>query len=51
MEIIIMFLLIAVVVFVICREVVCWYFKINELLQVLDKIEENTRKPKNDIQA
>lgn len=32
--------------FVIGRELVCWYWKINRIEEVLKKIEENTR-PKN----
>lgn len=31
-------------IFLIIREVVVWYFKINKILGLLTKIEENTRK-------
>ncbi len=30
--------------FLVLREVVAWYWKINEALELLVKIEENTRK-------
>jgi hypothetical protein len=29
---------------VIVREIVAWYWKINDVLEVLDRIEQNTRK-------
>ena len=32
-----------VVIFVGFREVVAWYWKINEVVSLLEKIEENTR--------
>jgi hypothetical protein len=38
-----LFLLFLIIVFFICRELVCWYFKINSILDVLNKIEKNTR--------
>ena len=39
-----MMLAVLIVLFVACREVVCWYLKINKILPLLEKIEENTRK-------
>lgn len=38
------FMVISVVCFLIFREVVAWYWKINEALALLTKIEANTRK-------
>lgn len=38
------FAVIAIVCFLVFREVVAWYWKINEALALLTKIEENTRK-------
>ncbi len=31
-------------VFLFGREFICWYFKINKRISLLEKIEENTRK-------
>jgi len=39
-----LFVAISVVCFLIFREVVAWYWKINEALALLSKIEANTRK-------
>ena len=33
-----MSLLILFIVFLICREIMCWYWKMNEVLKVLNKI-------------
>ena len=35
---------ISLLLFILCRELVCWYFKINEKVELLKKIESNTRK-------
>jgi hypothetical protein len=32
------------IIFLACREVMCWYLKINKTIALLEKIEENTRK-------
>ena len=37
-------LVVCVVLFVIFREAVTWYWKINQALDLLARIEENTRK-------
>lgn len=37
-------LIIILVVFIICREIVCWYWKINEALSVLKEIRDLLRK-------
>lgn len=34
------FLVIIIVIFLICREIVCWYWKINETLSVLKEIRD-----------
>lgn len=33
-----------VLIFFLCREFVCWYFKLNRITELLEQIEENTRK-------
>jgi preprotein translocase subunit SecY len=43
---IIFFIIVALVVFFIGREIACWYFKINDIKKLLEEIEENTRKEK-----
>ena len=46
---------VAILIFVIFREVVTWYWKINKMVSLLEQIEENTRvkeveeKPLNSI--
>jgi len=35
-------LVISVVVFLICREITCWYWKINKVILLLETIAENT---------
>jgi hypothetical protein len=37
-------LAVLVIIFLACREVMCWYLKINKTIALLEKIEENTRK-------
>jgi hypothetical protein len=32
-----------IVAFIIGREIICWYFKINKIVALLERIEENTR--------
>ncbi len=32
-------------VFLICREIVMWYWKINKVVELLTTIAENTKKP------
>lgn len=34
-----------VLFFLLIREIVTWYWKINRIVNLLEKIEENTRKP------
>jgi hypothetical protein len=41
-------LLIFILVFAILREVLMWYWKINEMCDLLEKIEQNTR-PKGTV--
>jgi hypothetical protein len=36
---VIFLLVVALIVFLVCREFVCWYFKLNALLQALERIE------------
>jgi hypothetical protein len=36
-------LLAVIVVFLVCREIVTWYWKINEAVRLLGKIEEHLR--------
>jgi len=43
---IIFFIVVGLVVFFVGREISCWYFKINDIKKLLEKIEENTRKEK-----
>jgi hypothetical protein len=40
---ILLFILVGIVLFIIGREVFCWYFKINKVVALLERIEENTR--------
>ena len=37
-------IIILVIVFLICREIVCWYYKINKAISLLEKIADNTKK-------
>ena len=34
-----MVVLISLVIFLICREIVCWYFKMNEVVNLLKEIK------------
>ena len=45
---ILFFLAIGLVLFIIGRELIAWYFKINKIVSLLGDIEENTR-PKDKI--
>lgn len=36
-------LVVTVVVFLVIREILTWYWKINRIVDLLEKIEENTR--------
>jgi len=36
--------IVLIVVFLLCRELVCWYFKINEILVVLNSIADSLKK-------
>ena len=36
-------ILVGVLFFIIGREIICWYFKINKIVSLLENIEENTR--------
>lgn len=38
-----LFVLVGIVLFVIGREIICWYFKVNKVIALLERIEENTR--------
>lgn len=44
----VIFIPIAIVIFVALREVLTWYWKLNKISNLLEKIEENTR-PKNSV--
>ena len=35
--------LVILLVFLVCRQITCWYFKINEIVELLKKIESNTK--------
>jgi len=35
--------IVGVLAFIIGREVIAWYFKINKIVALLERIEENTR--------
>ncbi len=37
-------LLFLIIFFLVCREVICWYWKINKALLLLEEIAKNTRK-------
>jgi len=39
----IIFIPIIILIFWLCREVVTWYWKLNKISDLLEKIEENTR--------
>ena len=38
------FLLVAIIFFIIVREILTWYWKINKAIRILERIERNTRK-------
>jgi hypothetical protein len=40
----VLYAVLAVAIFLLFREVTCWYFKFSEMVGLLEKIEENTRK-------
>jgi hypothetical protein len=42
---IIIYIGLAIIVFIICREILTWYFKINKIVNLLERIEKNTRIP------
>lgn len=44
MDIIKVFIVIGVcfVIFLLCREVMCWYWKVNRIIELLEKIAANT---------
>ncbi len=37
-------ILITIGLFIIFREIWCWYFKVNKALELLERIDRNTRK-------
>lgn len=39
--------IIVAVVFLLCREILCWYWKINRVVGILEKIEDQLRRLKN----
>jgi hypothetical protein len=39
------YLLVVLVIFLICREIACWYFKINKTLAVLEEIRDLLKYP------
>lgn len=41
---ILLFTGIILVLIAICREIVCWYLKITDIVKILEKIQENTKK-------
>ncbi|OHA87735.1 MAG: hypothetical protein A3A96_02105 [Candidatus Zambryskibacteria bacterium RIFCSPLOWO2_01_FULL_39_39] len=38
------FLLVAIIFFIVVREILTWYWKINKAIRILERIERNTRK-------
>lgn len=42
-EFIIIGILASIVLIIVFREMFCWYFKINKIVALLERIEENTR--------
>lgn len=46
----VIFIPFAILVFVALREVLTWYWKLNKISNLLEKIEENTR-PKNSVES
>lgn len=36
-------LVIALIVFLFCREIVCWYFKINKTVELLEEIRDSLK--------
>lgn len=38
---VLIYILIFLLVLIVCREVICWFFKINEIVKLLKKISEN----------
>ncbi len=47
----IVYVIIGIAVFFAIREVLTWYWKANRMVQLLEQIEENTRKPNPDDTA
>lgn len=41
---VLLYLVVAFVIFLICRELMCWYFKVNETLGVLKEIRDHLTK-------
>jgi hypothetical protein len=36
-------LVIALIIFLVCRELVCWYFKINKTVELLEEIRDSLK--------
>lgn len=36
-------ILVSLVIFLVCREIVCWYFKMNEVVSLLKEIKDVLR--------
>jgi len=41
----VLILVLLFVIFLICREIICWYWKINKAISLLEIIAENTSLP------
>lgn len=42
-------LLIVILIFLICRELVCWYWKLNEVVSLLRDIKESLNKIESEL--
>ena len=42
------FIFVLLVIFFISRELVCWYWKLNKIINLLEQIIENTKKEKEE---
>jgi hypothetical protein len=36
-------LVVALIIFLVCRELVCWYFKINKTVELLEEIRDSLK--------
>ena len=42
-------LVVALIIFIVCREFTCWYFKINKTVELLEEIRDSLKNKPYDI--